>query len=372
MNRRQFLLSLPFFAFGLRASACLWDTDTVAMEANGNEDAMRVITGRFDRFPPKYYEMRLARVTAEISASPQKLALYDDAGVACDRLGRSDESISWMEKKKAILDAAPESPEKATHTYRYLANLGTFCAHRWLKNGADNAKLDEIEKAVGLIRAAIGINVDAHFGREVYQQIFLEWLLKVRRGEKVLEREVRAGREEFKLGISFLGLAPASVEWQRNKSAAQRLTELGLPNASRGVGGLVELGSAWESVDVFYALCVVHTWYAENSIGALAGMRLREILAASKSSLDPATLLHSSKGPNPGLQNLDTEHWKSTERFFIAARKEADAWQKARHSYAEARFAKGEHPDTHPGFWKTWKEPSQPPAFPGKRRSTGK
>ena len=31
---------------------------------------------------------------------------YDDAGVACDRLGRGDEAISWMERKRGTGDMA--------------------------------------------------------------------------------------------------------------------------------------------------------------------------------------------------------------------------------------------------------------------------
>src|SRR5438105_1575377 len=80
---------------GLPASACIWDRDTLATEVSGIMDTVRVITGRFERNPPLYYEMRLKRVAAEVVASPDKLELYDDAGVACDRLGRDDEALHW-------------------------------------------------------------------------------------------------------------------------------------------------------------------------------------------------------------------------------------------------------------------------------------
>ena len=67
------------------ASACMWDSDTLAMEAKGLPDAVRVISGRFERNPPLYYEMRLNRVTKELRTRPNDLDLYDDAGVSAAR-----------------------------------------------------------------------------------------------------------------------------------------------------------------------------------------------------------------------------------------------------------------------------------------------
>src|SRR5688500_1406183 len=90
-------------ALAALASACLWDRDTLGMEVKNFPGLAQVITGRFERNPPLYYEMRLARVTKEIARTPEKLELYDDAGVACDRLGRSDEAIAWMKRKREIL-----------------------------------------------------------------------------------------------------------------------------------------------------------------------------------------------------------------------------------------------------------------------------
>ena len=59
--------------------ACLWDTDTLAAEAAQKPDMLRVITGRFERNPPLYYEMRLARVAKVLVRDPSRLSLYDDA-----------------------------------------------------------------------------------------------------------------------------------------------------------------------------------------------------------------------------------------------------------------------------------------------------
>jgi hypothetical protein len=90
---------------GGRLRACLWDSDTVATEAQGLADVIRAISGRFERNPPLYYEMRLEFSTRKVKANADDLEAYDDAGVACDRLGRGDEAIVWVERKRARLDA---------------------------------------------------------------------------------------------------------------------------------------------------------------------------------------------------------------------------------------------------------------------------
>src|ERR1035438_5441566 len=127
---------IVLFAAALPARACLWDNDTLAMEAKRFPDMVEVSVGRFERNPPLYYEMRLTRVSAELRTSPEKLDLYDDAGVACDRLGRDDEALTWMARKEARL---PRGDAEAR--YRYLANAGTFHIHRWLRAGANRADL---------------------------------------------------------------------------------------------------------------------------------------------------------------------------------------------------------------------------------------
>jgi hypothetical protein len=114
--------------------ACLWDRDTLAQESKGLPELTRILTGRFERFPPRYYAIRLERVSAELKADPTLLGLYDDAAVALDRLGRTEEAIVLMEQKAAQLErlergGAPMSED----WYKTLANLGTFYAHRWVQ-----------------------------------------------------------------------------------------------------------------------------------------------------------------------------------------------------------------------------------------------
>ncbi len=68
------------------AHACLWDRDTLAMEAAGLPDVPRVATGRFARNPRAYYEMRLERVArAEADAWHARRTAY-----MAERLARGE------------------------------------------------------------------------------------------------------------------------------------------------------------------------------------------------------------------------------------------------------------------------------------------
>lgn len=158
--------------------ACLWDYDTLAQESAGLPDVKAAIVGGFPRNPPLYYEMRLERVTKLIADNPDDLDAYDAAGVACDRLGRHDEAIEWMGRKQEAMQRMGYEPgAQPNHRYRYLANLGTFHAHRWFKNGADRSDMADMERGRELIALAIEENPNAHFGREKYQLMVMEWVI---------------------------------------------------------------------------------------------------------------------------------------------------------------------------------------------------
>src|SRR4051812_3311507 len=103
--------------------ACLWDRDTVAHEATGIPEVVDIIAGRFERNPPLYYQMRRERVEALLKRDPSNLASYDDAAVACDRLGDDDSAIKLMQEKARQL-AVTSAPDKSDHVYRYEANIG--------------------------------------------------------------------------------------------------------------------------------------------------------------------------------------------------------------------------------------------------------
>ncbi len=321
--------------------ACLWDRDTLAEEAKGRPDLVKIIVGWFDRYPPEYYQIRLGRVTRDLQSTPNDLALYDDAAVACDRLGRSDDAIGWMAKKKVVLDKLPGGEAK-DHRYRYLSNLGTFYLHRWIslpreKREADLADLRESEKQVA---RAIGENPNAHFGREVYQLAAIRWLLWD--------------------GVSPI---PASGDLPFDFDQTHWVHTQMLEPAKEhidGVSGLIQLGIAWESPDAFRSLAAVLDSGQLSSLAELAYLRESELLAAGKNTLHPAASIREQVYPD---HSNFLENRKPSRDYFSIARAAADRRNTEWIVYQKMRFSKGMHPDTHLDFWKDWSEPAfvEPP-----------
>jgi hypothetical protein len=325
------LLGIP-----LTVVACLWDRDTPADEAKGMPEVVAVITGRFERNPPLFYEMRLKRVTEELQSHPEKLELYDDAGVASDRLGCGDQAISWMKKKREQLDKLDASrPEVKEQLYRYHANLGTFLVHRWMKQGADRAKLSEVKAARNEIARALEINPDAHFGREKYQLKAIDWIIEP------------PPMPEY-------GSLPSFLVVGKDLQTAKMADE-----AVRGLAGLVALGNAWESVDVFHAMSNAlrsdsvgfEKQYdgGRNTLAYLTWLRCCELIDAGKGSMLP----NAPKGAQLKKEIVFHEFLdeKNLNAWFPKLRDDANAWQEARNSFLMARLKEGRHPDTDPTFW---------------------
>jgi len=313
-------------------------------------EVVAVLTGRFERNPPLFYEMRLDRVTAHLQSHPDDLAAYDDAGVACDRLGRGDEAIAWMEKKRVQLDRLNGSrPEVTDHLYRYHANLGTFLAHRWVRQGSDRSQIDQVKKARDEIAKALEINPNAHFGREKYQLQALGW---------IVDPPKAAGLPDLP---NLLGLDPSGLGELEDPKVADQ--------AVRGLAGLIVLGNAWESVDVFHALSVAlrHDTLGfqkdrnggRNNLAYLAWLRCRELIDAGKGSMLPdAPKGEDLKGllPRPDFVEGDA----LLDPAFVKLRAEADVWQKARTTFMTGRLKEGRHPDSDRDFWKGYTERPAP------------
>lgn len=341
---------------GSSSNACLWDSDTLRTEATGAPGMVETIVGRFDRFPPLYYQMRLDRVTRELETNPtnhlNNLDAYDDAGVACDRLGKGDEAIEWMAKKRVALDALPDSEAKTNHEYRYLANLGTFHIHRWIKNGADRSDLTDVQRARDLIRRAIELNPDAHFGRERYQLMALEWILE--------PTPVDDGRYPMGYYTSILDRIAYDDGWP-GVSYNNALADAGYADAPEGLAGLVALGNGWNSFDVFHSLALALQDRRDSSLAYLAWLRAEEILASGGGTLHPEMDLSDF---DPAEHPYHLNNHAPVEAFYTRARAEADARHAARTAYITAKLQAGQHPDTHPDFFAAWVEPSSMPAMP--------
>jgi hypothetical protein len=161
---RRVLPVVVVFLVPSAALACLWDYDTLRQERSRFPDTLELITGKFLRHSPEFYEWRIADRKRKLEADPYNLSYYDDLAVAYDKTGRHDEAIKTILAKDRLKPGL----------YETEANLGTFLIH--------SGKLKE-----GLVHIdnAIRINPDAHFGREKYQKALVEYVLK-RGGAKTL------------------------------------------------------------------------------------------------------------------------------------------------------------------------------------------
>lgn len=335
------------------AAACLWDEDTAYAEARGLPEVVEVIAGRFERNPPLYYEMRLARARGRVERDPRDLPAYDDAGVACDRLGRGDEAIAWMGRKKAALEGMPAGDAQAKeHRYRYLANLGTFHVHRWARNGAKRDDLADAKLSRELIAEAIKLNPKAHFGRERYQLLAIDAM--------IAGREV----EDHQLPTFLDKQNDRALHRCSETQANDRLAKMGYADAAQGLAGLIALGNAWESVDVFWALTLVLQCDGRSSIADLASLRTHELVENGKHSM----LLDASKQANLGewlLRRGDhaPDH-DALKAYYKAARESADRWHEKRQAFMLSKLSAGKHPDTDADFWRGF-DGGKPPPLPG-------
>lgn len=344
---RHFLLLLPLL-LAAPARACLndRDSDSLALQAAQFPDTLRVITGRFERQPPLFYQMRIRRSLAELKKSPRDFGKYDDIAVAFDKLHRDDEALAIMAKKRALLPAFDaKNPALKEAWYRYFANTGTFHAHRFM--GRKTADLSEMKTARAMIARALEIKPNAHFGREKYQLLAMDWILAV-----------KMKKTDFSLS-DFLSTRD---EWLSDISieATQKRRK-----ATEGLSGLIVLGAAWRSVDVFDALA--HSLKGKESItlSQLALLRTQELLKDGRKPLasDPSIeweLMGSNFDNFEGAINDDNQ--KTLAQLFPKLRAEAEDWNTARQNYMLTRLEKGDHPDTNPKFWADWK-PAAPPGL---------
>jgi tetratricopeptide (TPR) repeat protein len=205
-----FTLAMPNQCFG-----CMWDYDTLAMERQHFPEAHELIAGHFIHHSEAYYQWRILDRTSkpEVERTPND---FDDLAVAYDKLGQHEKAIEtirakierWREKKR----------------YESEANLGTFLIH------AGN-----LEEGLEHIKRAIEINPEAHFGREIYQQLIVEYVLMPRTAENAspLNRD-NAVYEATGFGKFVI---------ESRKPAATQLQQMAeFKSAAKGVMGMMRFG----------------------------------------------------------------------------------------------------------------------------------
>jgi tetratricopeptide (TPR) repeat protein len=194
------------------SSACLWDYDTLAMERQRFPDAQELIAGHFVRHSAAYYEWRIADRSAKPieSRTPQD---FDDIAVAYDKLGQHRQAIDTILAK---MDRWPNEG-----IYESEANLGTFYIHS-----------GRFKKGLQHVRRAIEINPEAHFGREVYQQLLVEYVIQ----QHATGQELPLNDEE---AFGTTGFAKFVIAKQQPADSDQ---DEEIEAAVRGVMGMMRFG----------------------------------------------------------------------------------------------------------------------------------
>jgi len=153
---RWFALTAVLLSGFAEGRACIWDSDTLAMEQARFPGILDVIGGNFPRHSPEFYAWRIERVRALLAQDTRNTALRDDLAVALHKLGRNPEAIQVMMESLAI------EPKR----YETLSNLGTFTIY-----------IGDLAASRRWLQKALTINPDAHFGREKYQLWLIEHLM---------------------------------------------------------------------------------------------------------------------------------------------------------------------------------------------------
>jgi tetratricopeptide (TPR) repeat protein len=213
---RRAFLALGLVLLPSVAVACLWDYDTLQQERSRFPNVLELITGKFPRHSREFYEWRIKDRLEKLRHDPDNLAYLDDLAVAYDKTGQDQRAIDTM------LAAEHKKPGR----YETEANLGTFYIHA-----------GQYEKGLEHIDKALRINPDAHFGRERYQRLVVEYLLTRRALSKIdfplaAVDEPSGGRRFSKTFARFL----------EGKPAGKRLVGIEREEAIKGILGMMRFG----------------------------------------------------------------------------------------------------------------------------------
>ncbi len=233
-----FSIILPEYCFG-----CLWDYDTLAMERQRFPQAQELIVGNFPRHSDAYYEWRITDRSAKdpVNRTPRD---YDDIAVAYDKLGQHDKAIETIHSKMK------RWPDKGR--YESEANIGTFLIHA-----------GRFQEGLLHINKAIEINPEAHFGRDVYQKLLVEYVIAQRADgtHLPLNKKHNWGRGGFTEFV--LNAHPVN---EKNDKAKREKEKAEIKKAAKGIMGMMRFGD-YQSPVLLEALgdLLLMNGYSEDS-----------------------------------------------------------------------------------------------------------
>ena len=213
MRRFVLIITVLSLIFPPPCFGCLWDSDTLAMERRRFPKAHELIVGHFIRHSPAYYQWRVSDRTTQPIEQRQP-SDFDDIAVAYDKLGQHDKAI------ETILAKIERYPHEGR--YESEANLGTFYIHA-----------GRFEDGLQHISKAIEINPEAHFGREIYQKLLVEYVIQSRLEDDQLPLNKKESFE--RKGFTAFVLAARSTPAKKETAEIQA--------AAKGIMGMMRFGN---------------------------------------------------------------------------------------------------------------------------------
>ncbi len=200
-----------------------------------------VLHERYVRPGKAYYAERARFLLAELPKAGEEptedvqptLARLNDLAVAQFYLGETTEALATLDRKQALQreldetwqrDKENQSAERTVASwatgqpdrlelYRTYANRGTFLILDALRAGLHEnaAAQEELAKGTEIIREAVAMNADSHFGREPWQLVILEFVQALcGKPELVLEFDMLGHRLDADV---LAGRKPYVGEW---------------------------------------------------------------------------------------------------------------------------------------------------------------
>ncbi|MFT5777994.1 MAG: tetratricopeptide (TPR) repeat protein [Crocinitomicaceae bacterium] len=203
--RKRILLTFFFWINIFFIFPCGWDSDTIAMEKRMFPTVHELITGKFLQHSQAFYYWRVNDRTEKIQRYPDSLSLYDDLAWALNKIGEPDKGVEIMLQKE----------KKSPGLYKTYANLGTCYIHA-----------NQFEKGLKYIKKAIKINPEAHFGREIYQQHLVEY---------VISKKDNVGNFNLPLGTKN-----NNFYHYLKKNHFKGSTQTEIAKAVKGIGGMMK------------------------------------------------------------------------------------------------------------------------------------
>jgi tetratricopeptide (TPR) repeat protein len=323
---RQFLAFLLALSVAVPALACEWDYDTLKMERERFPGALELIVGKFLRHSDTFYKWRVEDRTAKIArhesgeatlSDRDFAAAYDDLAVAYDKLGQQDDAIKNIREKA---DKLPNIGNYETH-----ANLGTFLVHS-----------GKYEEGLAELRNALEINPDAHFGREEYQILLVEYVIE--KGSDEAQKPAvpldASNRSEYQPFADWLYAKRNLLDSDGYRKNGPALTEEH-SKALKGLFGMMRFGNfrspvLLEAVGDMLAASPENDGYADaKQLAARAYLRAASATTGrtSKEYHRFAEEVLLFQGLEPGNHN-DAMPISKIEDQLAREVKEADAWFK--------------------------------------------